>query len=81
MLRKTKKPPEGTKIEKPEDKAWKEWYNGLDVKEHEKHLTQLGLDKEDIEEWEEVEGYKEPSESPDAVREEDEKAPVKKKKK
>lgn len=55
-----KKPaPEG-KIEKGEDKAWQEWYNGLDVKEHEQHLKQLGLDKEDIEEWEEVEGFKKP---------------------
>jgi len=56
---KLKPQPEG-KIEKPEDKAWNEWYNGLDAKEHEKHLAQLGLDKEDIEEWEEVEGFKKP---------------------
>ncbi len=53
-----KKPlPEG-KIDKPEDKAWDEWFNGLPIEEHEKHLAQLGLDKEDIAEWEEVEGIK-----------------------
>jgi len=40
------------RIEKPEDKVWKDWYAKLDEKEHEKRLSQLGLDKEDIEEWE-----------------------------
>jgi len=52
--------PEG-KIDKPGDKEWTEWYKNLDVKEHEKHLAQLGLDKEDIGEWEEIEGFKKPS--------------------
>ncbi len=56
---KLKPRPEG-KIEKSGDKEWTEWYNGLDVKEHEKHLAQLGLDKDDIEEWEETEGFKKP---------------------
>ena len=49
--------PEG-KIEKPEDKAWREWYEKLDPKEHEEYLSKLGLDKEEIEEWEEAEGLK-----------------------
>lgn len=49
--------PDG-KIEKAEDKIWNEWFEGLDVKEHEQKLKQLGLDEEDIEEWEEVEGFK-----------------------
>ncbi|MBN1941388.1 MAG: hypothetical protein JW772_04370 [Candidatus Diapherotrites archaeon] len=40
------------KIEKPEDKDWLDWYNKLDNKEHEKKLAQLGLEKEEIEEWE-----------------------------
>jgi len=79
MPRKLKKPPEGVKIEKPEDTAWKEWYEGLDVKEHEKHLSQLGLDKDDIEEWEEMEGYKEPTVSPEG-KNEAKKEPSKKKK-
>ena len=57
---KIKPQPEG-KIEKPGDKEWNNWYESLDVKEHEKHLAQLGLDKEDIEEWEEIEGFKKPS--------------------
>ena len=59
MVRKKKPLPEG-KIEKAEDQVWQDWYKGLDVSEHEKHLKQLGLDKEDIEEWEEVEGFKKP---------------------
>lgn len=45
------KPKRTSKIEKPEDKDWQEWYSKLDKKEHEKILFQLGLDKEDIEEW------------------------------
>ncbi len=56
---KNKKKPEG-KIEKPEDKAWLDWYSKLDVAEHEAKLAQLGLDQEDIKEWEEVEGFKKP---------------------
>ena len=55
------KPQPAGKIEKAGDKEWTEWYKGLDAKEHEKHLAQLGLDKEDIEDWEEGEGFKEPS--------------------
>ena len=81
MPRKLKKPTEGAKLEKPEDKAWKEWYDGLDVKEHEKHLAQLGLDKEDINEWEEVEGYKEPSGDLEEVEEKPKKKVSAKKKK
>jgi hypothetical protein len=46
------------KIEKPEDKAWREWFDSLGKEEHEQHLAQLGLDKEEIEEWEELEGFK-----------------------
>lgn len=55
-----RKVPDG-RLEKPEDKAWAEWYEKLDVSEHEKYLAQLGLDKEDIEEWEEAEGIKKPN--------------------
>jgi hypothetical protein len=58
MQRRVKPALEG-KIEKPEDKAWKEWYDKLDPKEHEEYLSKLGLDKDDIEEWEETEGFKE----------------------
>ncbi len=47
-----RKIPEG-KIEKPEDKIWKEWFNKLSLKEHENYLAKLGLDEEDIKEWEE----------------------------
>ncbi len=59
MPRRMKAKP-GGKIEKPEDKAWKEWYDKLGAKEHEKYLGQLGLGKNDIDEWEEVEGFKKP---------------------
>ncbi len=51
----------GGGISKPEDKVWKEWFDNLDVKEHESYLSKLGLDKEDIEEWEEAEGFKKPA--------------------
>lgn len=57
MQRRVKPVPEG-RIEKPEDKAWKEWYEKLDPKEHEEYLSKLGLGKEDIEEWEEAGGFK-----------------------
>jgi len=60
MARKIKPKP-GGKNEKPEDKSWQDWYNNLDVKEHENYLSKLGLDKEDIEEWEETKGLKKPA--------------------
>jgi len=60
MARRLKRAPRG-KIEKPEDKAWREWFDNLDVKAHEAHLAKLGLDKEDIAEWEELEGFKKPA--------------------
>ena len=73
MQRRVKPVPNG-KIEKPEDKAWKEWYDKLDPKEHEEYLSKLGLEKEDIEEWEESGGLKgaaecgeEPEEMPAGV--------------
>ncbi len=59
MARKIKTKLDG-KIEKPEDKAWQDWYNKLDVKEHENYLSKLGLGKEEIKEWEEVEGFQKP---------------------
>ncbi len=59
-MRRKKKPVTEGCIEKSEDKAWQEWFNNLDVKEHETHLAQLGLDKEDIADWEEAEGIKKP---------------------
>lgn len=51
MPLRTRMKPDG-KIEKSEDKEWHKWYDTLDTKEHEKKLAMLGLDKEDIEEWE-----------------------------
>ncbi len=49
--------PEG-KIEKPEDKVWKEEFEQMSVEDHKKALQQLGLDEEDIDEWEQTVGYK-----------------------
>jgi hypothetical protein len=40
------------KIVKAEDREWRRWFNNLDSKEHEQKLAMLGLDKEDISEWE-----------------------------
>ena len=76
---KKKDTPEG-KIEKAEDKMWKEEFDSMDVKDHEKALHQLGLDEEDIEEWEEMAGFKEPKpEHMELVEEKsEEKKPVKK---
>lgn len=42
------------KIEKPEDKDWLKWYQGLTPKDHAQYLAKLGLDKSDQEELEEV---------------------------
>ena len=46
------------KIEGPEGKSWQKWFSELSVKEHENYLSKMGLDKEDIAEWEEHEGIK-----------------------
>ena len=59
MVRRAKPVPNG-KIENGEDKAWQDWFNKLDIKEHEEYLAKLGLEKEEIEEWEETEGLKKP---------------------
>lgn len=53
-----KKPRKEGKIEKSEDKVWHEWYSKLDKKDHEKMLAQLGLDEEEIGEWETHEVFK-----------------------
>lgn len=59
--------PEG-KIEKPEDKAWAEWFNKLDVREHEKYLKQLGLDDEEIMEWGRVSNHELQQASPETKK-------------
>ncbi len=58
MIGRRKRPVPGGKIEKPEDKAWNDWFTKLDAKEHEKYLKQLGLDEEEIEEWGQAEEMK-----------------------
>ena len=61
--------PDG-KIEKPEDREWKQWYERLDTKEHEKKLAMLGLGKEDIDEWEHHTVFKDIEQEVDAGNEE-----------
>ncbi len=39
--------------EKTEDKAWKQWFQGLSIKDHDDKLRALGLDDEDVEEFNE----------------------------
>ncbi len=50
-------PPEGKVIEKPEDAAWKNWFNELSEEEHKKNLKQLGLGDDEFEEWEQMHGH------------------------
>lgn len=57
MVRRARQNPPGN-VSKPEDKAWDEWFNKLSPAEHEAYLSKLGLDKEDIDKWEEKEGLK-----------------------
>ncbi|MFH1240673.1 MAG: hypothetical protein V1672_05705 [Candidatus Diapherotrites archaeon] len=49
-----KKPTPRKKTEKTEDKDWQKWYAELDKKEHEIRLKQLGLEDDEIDEWEEM---------------------------
>lgn len=47
-----KKTTHSKKTKKSEDKERCKWYEGLDKKEHEAKLKQLGLADDEIEEWE-----------------------------
>jgi len=49
----TRKPRSDGKIEKTDDKAWKQWFFEIPEKEHDDYLKQLGLDDEDMKEWHE----------------------------
>lgn len=49
----TLKKPKG-KIDKPEDREWREWFSKLGKKDHERLYAKLGLTDEDEEELEEV---------------------------
>ena len=44
--------PEG-RIEKPEDREWRQWFEKLDKDKHTEYLAKLGLDNEEIRELEE----------------------------
>ena len=58
-------PGSNRKIETSEDKAWQEWFDKLDIKEHGQYLSKLGLDKGEIEEWESTGGFKKPDKKKD----------------
>lgn len=56
MARKLKKPLEGEKLpETPDFQAWKKEFESMSKDEHKQKLLELGLDDEEIEEWEEME--------------------------
>ena len=40
--------------EKAEDKAWAQWFQGLSMEDHDRKLRELGLDEEDVEEFNET---------------------------
>ncbi len=40
--------------EKVEDKAWTQWFQGLSMEDHDRKLRELGLDEEDVEEFNET---------------------------
>jgi len=50
MVRSIKTQPKG-KIEKPEDKLWREWFEKIPENGHDEYLQKLGLDQSDIQEW------------------------------
>lgn len=43
------------RIEKPEDKVWKEWFNKLGPQDHKQYMGKLGLTDEDLQELPEIE--------------------------
>ena len=50
MLGRRKK--EGKPIsDKPENKLWQQWFEKLSINDHDEKLRQLGLDDEDVEEF------------------------------
>lgn len=54
MVLSRKKAPKSGKIEKAEDKEWREWFNTLTKDDHKKYLQKLGLDEEDLDEMDEI---------------------------
>lgn len=39
--------------ERVEDKVWQQWFQGLSMEDHDRKLRELGLDDEDVEEFNE----------------------------
>jgi hypothetical protein len=56
MLRKPVKPPEGAKMKETADMiAWKKEFQKMKTEDHKDKLKELGLDDEDLEEFEAME--------------------------
>ena len=56
MLRKPQKPPEGAKLKETADMlAWKKEFAKMKTDDHKAKLKELGLDDEDLEEFEAME--------------------------
>ncbi len=56
MLRKPQKPPEGAKLKDTADMvAWRKEFEKMKTEDHKSKLKELGLDDEDLEEFEALE--------------------------
>ena len=56
MLRKLNKPPEGARMKETADMvAWRKEFEEMDIEVHKARLKSLGLDEDDIAEFEEME--------------------------
>lgn len=56
MLRKPQKPPEGAKLKDTADMvAWRKEFEKMKTEDHKNKLKELGLDDEDLEEFEALE--------------------------
>jgi hypothetical protein len=56
MLRKPQKPPEGAKMKETADMvAWRKEFEKMKTEDHKSKLKELGLDDEDLEEFEALE--------------------------
>ncbi len=83
MLRKPQKPPEGAKMKDTADMvAWRKEFEKMKTEDHKSKLKELGLDDEDLEEFEAMEkGEVSLDQEMGAGEEQEKEAPKKKTKK
>ncbi len=82
MLRKPQKPPEGAKMKETADMvAWRKEFEKMKTEDHKSKLKELGLDDEDLEEFEALEKGEVSLEQEMGAGEEAKEAPKKKAKK